>query len=76
MRIQNPGIELDVREVITTGFIRPVHPRPISFSASALVVYSYLKTIALSVENDIPMQDFVGNANIKMSESFMRQVSR
>jgi len=75
MGIQNPGLELNAGEIVTVGFIKPGHPRPISYTTTARVVYSNSKIIGLEFDNDISIPAVVSRKDIETRESPMRQVS-
>jgi len=75
VRIQNPGIELSEGEGIAVEFTKTGHPRPISYCASARVIYSNSKTIGLKFDDYIPTRAIINGADLEMSESSMRRIS-
>ncbi len=75
LRIQNPGIKLNAGEKITVDFVKPGHPRPIRYCASARVVYANAKAIGLKFDHDLPKQAIFNGADLEMSESSVRKVS-
>jgi len=75
IRIKNPGMKLNAGEKITVDFEKPGHPRPISYCASARVVYSNSKVIGLKFDNNLPEQAITNSVIMNVDESPKRKVS-
>ena len=74
MRIQNPGIDINTGQKVIIDFIKPGHPRPISYCAAAQVIHSNNQSIGLKFDSDLPTQSILDKQHV-LFESFMRKVS-
>lgn len=75
MRIQNPNIDLKKGQKLTVNFVKPGHPRPINYSASATVVHSNSNTIGLMFDSDIPTQTIINETDSSLIAPTLKAVS-